>query len=407
MKIWIINHYASTLETGFGGRWYYLAKEFARQNHNVKIIASANHHLLKIYPQLEGSDYKIEKKDGFEFIWLKTVKYDGSHSKLRRILSERKFNQAAKMLEKIYRGKPDIIIYSMPSLIGYQGAYAYAKKNNIKIIADVRDMWPLTLIEMGVPKYHPFVIYLSFLEKHAYLSASHIISNWPYAINYFNKFGIKNSKFSWIPNGFSIDEFNQPEELDNSIIRALPPDKFIVGYAGTFGLANALESFIKCASLLKDYPKILLVIVGSGKDKDALMKLAQDMSVSNLEILDRLDKRQIPSFLKQIDACYVGLLNISLYKYGSSLTKLPEYLASKKPIIYASSSIFQPVDEYQAGLTVPAEDEYEIAKAIIELYKMSKEQREILGHNGYVAAINNYEYHNLANKVLEIIDGLN
>ena len=407
MNIWIINHYASTLDTGFGGRWYYLAKEMAKQNHNVKIFASANHHLLKKKPVLSNKEYLQESVDGFDFIWLKTVDYDGAHSKLLRILSEKKFSQVLKKLDKIDNKKPDVIIYSMPSLIGYKGIYKFANKHNIKIIADIRDMWPLTLIEMGVSKYHPFVLYLSALEKQAYTSAFHLISNWPFAINYFKKYGIKNSKFSWIPNGFSIQEFNEPVELDLKIKAVLPKDKFIVAYTGTLGLANALEVFIRSAQFLTKYPKIILLIVGSGKEQQSLISMAKELGLNNVQFLDSISKKQIPSLLNEVDACYVGFLDISLYQYGSSLTKLPEYLASKKPIVYASSSIFQPIEEYKAGITTPAEDYQAIANAIIQLYQMSEDERKELGNNGYQAAIQNYEYKNLANQVLDLINNAN
>lgn len=404
MNVWVINHYASTLQTGFGGRWYYLSKEMASMGHHVRLFASANHHLLKNKPDLGVESILEEKHDGFSFVWLKTKNYKNAHSKLERLYSEFHFQKTIKSLHNKFEEKPDVIVYSSPSLVGYNGAYILSKKIGCKLIFDIRDLWPLTLIEMGVSKYHPFIIYLSYLEKKAYNSCSHIISNWPYAINYIKKYGIIESKFDWIPNGFSISEFLDPVELDKEIIRLIPNDKFIIGYTGTLGHANALESFIKAASLLKRNKNIVFMIVGSGKEKQNLVNQADKLGCSNILFLDSIDKKKIPSLLNYFSACYVGFLDIGLYKYGSSLTKLPEYLASNKPIIYASSSIFQPIKEYKAGITIPAEKPDQIAQAILELYSLDESSRQLMGINAHSAAVSNYEYKILANRLISIIN---
>lgn len=404
MNVWIINQYASTLQTGFGGRWYYLAKEMADMGHQVRLFASANHHLLKNKPDLEYSDILEEKIDGFSFIWLKTNDYKNAHSKVERLYSEFQFRKIVKSLNNRFDDQPDVIIYSSPSLIGYDGAAILSKKIGCKIVLDIRDLWPLTLIEMGISKYHPFIMYLSYLEKKAYKNCSHIISNWPYAIDYIKKYGILESKFDWIPNGFSISEFLDPIELDSEVQDLIPTDKFIIGYTGTLGHANALSSLIEAAYCLKENKNIIFMIVGSGKEKQDLLNHAERLGCSNIIFLDRISKKQIPGLLSYFSACYVGFLDLQLYKYGSSLTKLPEYLASKKPIIYASSSNFQPIEEYKAGITIPAEKPDQIAQAILELYKLDQVSRENMGNNGKLAAISNYEYEKLAIKLLDIIN---
>ncbi|WP_180107686.1 glycosyltransferase family 4 protein [Acinetobacter sp. YH12085] len=404
MNIWIINQYASTLKTGFGGRWYYLAKEMAEMGHQVKLFSSANHHLLKNKPELGSKNILEEKIEGFSFIWLKTKDYENAHSKLERLYSEFQFRRILTSLDHKFEDRPDIIIYSSPSLVGYAGASILSKKIGCKIILDIRDLWPLTLIEMGISKYHPFIMYLAMLEKKAYLECDHIISNWPYAINYIKKYGVLENKFDWIPNGFSMSEFSDPIKLDKKIENLIPSDKFIIGYAGTLGHANALKSFIEAGSLLKENKDIVLMIVGSGKEKQDLVDYADKLGCSNVLFLDSVTKKQVPSLLRNFSACYVGFLDINLYKYGSSLTKLPEYLASGKPIIYASSSTFQPIEQYKAGITIPAEKPDLISKAILELYKLDNTSRKAMGDNGRDAAVSNYDYKKLATKLIGIIN---
>lgn len=98
-----------------------------------------------------------------------------------------------------------------------------------------------------------------------------------------------------------------------------------------------------------------------------------------------------------------SFLKSSLYKYGSSLTKLPEYLASGKPVIYASDSTFQPINDFNAGISVAAEDPRSLAAAIVSMASLPQAQRDVLGLNGKVAANLYYEYASLAEKLIKLI----
>lgn len=401
-SIWLINQYASTLDYGFGGRFYYFAKELALLGYNVRVFASANHHLLKNKPEFDNN-LKTEIVESFKFTWIKCIDYPNAHSK-KRIVSEFDFSRKISNL-KINDEHPEIIIYSTPSLIGYSGAYKLSKKNNCKFILDIRDLWPLTLIEMGVSKYHPFIMYLSWLEKNAYKNSDYIVSNWPYANKYINKFN-NQAKFQWIPNGFSLSEFNDFEMLDQDVINEIPKNKFIVGYCGTVGFVNALETLIQAADILKENSDIVFLIVGAGKEKNIIQQYAKDRNCYNVIFIDAVNKKQVPHMLSFFDCCYVGFKDIPLYNYGSSLTKLPEYLASKKPIVYASNSPFQPVLESNSGVSTRAENPQEISEAILSLYNISEEERKILGENAYIFAKENYEYKMLGSKLANIIESL-
>lgn len=400
--VWLINQYASTLDYGFGGRFYYFANELAKQGYDVHVFASGNHHLLKKKPKLDNL-ITTEVMAGFYFHWIKCLDYPNAHSK-KRILSEFDFSKKISNLNMGLK-KPDCIIYSTPSLIGYTGALRLSKRFKAKLILDIRDLWPLTLIEMGVSRYHPFIMYLSWLEKKAYKTNDYIISNWPYANNYINKLNHK-ANFKWIPNGFSLSEFEAFENLSQDIIDKIPKDKFIVGYCGTVGYVNALETLIDSAEILKDNTEIYFLIVGSGKEKEVIQQYAKDKKCNNIIFIDAVNKKQVPHILSFFNCCYVGFMDIPLYNYGSSLTKLPEYLASKKPIVYASNSPFQPVLESNSGISTKAENSEEISEAILKLYSMSEDDRNKLGENAYNFAKENYEYQMLGFKLAGIIESL-
>lgn len=396
--IWIINQYASTTTSGIGGRHYYFAQELAKQGHNVYLISASYHHLLKNpYPQNEST--LIQKIDGFHFVTVKLPTYPHAHSK-QRIINEFRFNSALKKLHTNQNlDKPDLIWYSSPSLIPSLGAAYLSKKMQTKWLFEVRDIWPLTLVEIGgySPK-HPFVQFLAHIEKKAYKSANFFISNLPLAIHHMTQFGVSPQKFIWLPNGFSLKDFKNPDALSEQTMSLLPKDKFIVMYTGTLGHANAIPTLLQAAVKLKGRPEIAIVLVGEGREKNEFMEYAKQHQLQNIHFLPAIAKKQIPNMLAQADVCYVGMLDSPLYRFGTALTKLPEYLASQKPIIYGSNSPFQPIKEAQAGITINAENPDQLCDAIIKMSETSTTERALMGQRGYEYAVQNFDFQQITEK---------
>jgi len=380
---WLINQYASTPQTGMGGRHYYLALEMAKQGHNVFLISGSFGHKLRIK---ENQKRLVEKKfiDGFTHVKLRLLKYPNSHSP-KRAINWFLFAFLLGFFIKNRLPRPDAILYSSPALIGYLGARHVAHKLNVPLIFEVRDIWPMTLIELGgFSPRHPFMRFMQWIEDKAYKECRLVLSTLPNAVEHMVNRGMCRKKFAWVPNGFSKAELAKPKPLDPAAVAQLPPDKFIVGYTGTLGVANALDTLLDAAERLKNDPDVVFVLVGGGKEKVALQRRAEDNGLQNIIFIDPIPKAQVQSMLQRFDVCFLGWKDEPLYQYGVSPNKLPEYLVSGKPIIHSFSGACDPVAEAAAGLTVPAEDPVAIAKAIVELKNLPQAQRAIMGQRGQV-----------------------
>lgn len=404
--VWIINQYASTLDTGMGGRHYYFAKELADLGHSVYLVGASYHHLLKNQPVVTN-DIDIQRVEGFNYVWVKLPKYNNAHS-LKRILNWFLFSFRLRLLKNKIAEKPDTIVVSSPSLISYLGARHLSKYFKSRLILDIRDIWPLTLKLLGgYSERHPFIKFLQQIEDKACREVDFVVSNWPYADKHLAERGLRPELFEWVPNGFSMDEFSQVTPLDSEFLNAVPSDKFIVGYTGTLGKANAIDTLLDTAERLLSNPNIIFLVVGGGKEADDFIAEVSRRNLRNILYMGLVDKQQIPAVLSLVDVCYVGFCNNPLYKYGNSLNKLPEYFASKKPIVYSINSPFKPVEIANAGLTVGAEDPGAISKAILKLFNMGKEERIELGRNGFEYALKEHEYKALAKKMEGILfDGV-
>ena len=401
MNIWIISQYSSTPETGMGGRYYYFAKELAKQGHNVHLIAGSNSHILRQPPILD-KDYMIEHvcKD-FNFFWIKTSEYSNSRD-TKRILNWFKFAWKLLRLSKVIKDKPDTILYGSPSLIPFLSAQRLAKKFKVKLIFEVRDIWPLTLIELG--GYSPknlFIRFLQWIEDKAYKESDIVTSNLPNAVEHMVARGMIRDKFLCIPNGFHLSELKNPEPLSESIKSVLPKDKFIIGYTGTLGLANVLDTFIEAARLLKDHEEIAFILVGNGKDKSTLVEQAEGLN--NVYFVESVAKKQIQNMLAEFDVCYLGSKKKDIYRFGIASIKLPEYMLAAKPIIHANSAANDLVEIAKAGLSTPAEDPEAVADAVLKLKNMPLEKRKQLGQNGRIYALEHHDYAKLTKKLAKML----
>ncbi len=388
-----------------GGRHYYLAKELTKLGYEVHVIAASYSHLLRKAPEL-SSDMQVDDIDGFKFVWLKVPKYKMAHSK-QRVLNWFIFGWRLRSLQKKLVNKPDVILYSSPSLVGFLSANYLANKLKSKLVFEVRDIWPKTLVDLGgYSTKHPFIRFLQWIERKAYKTSDKVVSNLENAIVHMASHGMEKQKFAWIPNGVSLEEMNQKSAICERIASSIPKDKFIVGYTGTLGVANAMEWLIEAASILVRFEGIHFVIVGSGKETNALKSLAEELTLSNVTFIGAIPKVQIQSVLSLFDICFIGWRNDSLYEYGIGANKIPEYLHSGKPILHSYSGLCDPVNRLGAGITVPAEDPNAIADGILHLYELPAEERHKMGRIGNSAAVNHYEYGMLAKKLGSIFNEL-
>ncbi|RBP20323.1 glycosyl transferase family 1 [Marinobacter pelagius] len=206
-------------------------------------------------------------------------------------------------------------------------------------------------------------------------------------------------KFIWIPNGISVSAMNATEKLDSQVEAAIPGDQFVVGYAGTIGVANALDGLLSAAAKLQEYSDIYFVLVGNGKEKERLLGRVETEHLTNVRILPAVPKAQVPSLLQKFDVCFIAWKDESLYRFGIGANKIPEYLFAGKPVIHSFTGGSDPIEEYEAGVTVPAENPDALAKGILELYQCSPEERAQMGQNGKRAALEHYDYVRLADRL--------
>lgn len=402
-KVWIVNHYASTPQTGIGGRTHYMARELVRLGYDVTVICARYHHLLRNDVDVRGLASE-ETVAGYRLIRLAVPKYSNAHDK-RRVIAWFVFAAQMMGLSRGVYGRPDILVYSSPQLIGWLSAKRLARSWRIPIVFDVRDIWPLTLVEIGgYSVWNPFILFLQWIEDRAYSLADRVVCNLEDAEKHMVARGMDRDKFVWISNGVDTQELTSPESLNPEVDNQLPRDSFRIVYMGTLGVANALDTLVESAALVRDLSDVAIILVGNGLERGRLEDKCNSMGLNSVKFIDPVPKSQVQSVLSACDICYIGLSSRQLFRFGVSPNKLFDYFLAGKPILSAiDAGETDLVERYNAGITVPAENPHALADAIRRFYAMGAAQRKKMGENGRGAVLNNHDYAKLTKQLERVL----
>lgn len=398
--IWVINQYAGKNDSGWGERHYYLAKHWINKGYSVKIISGSYNHLFINQPKTKkGKWFSSEKvEDNLTYYWVNIPKYNADS--IFKFLNMLIFTLKVFFISTKKIGKPNVIIVSSMPMFTIFPAYLKSKRHKSKLIFEIRDLWPETPIHLkNLSQYNPFILFLKFVERFAYKKSNYIVSLLPNAFLYINKISKKPKKFNYIPNGIDEDLLIN-EKLPNEILDRIPKNKFIIGYAGTIGLANAMEYFIDASIIMKDNNNIHFVLVGNGYKKNNFKK--QTIKSNNITFIDKIPKSQVQHILSFFDICYLGRYNSPLYNHGVSYNKYFDYMLAKKPILESSNLIKDPVELSNCGIIVKPENALAIKDGILKFYNMPKEELKIMGEKGYdyVKKYHNFDY--LSDKYIKL-----
>ena len=399
MNILLINHYAGSTEMGMEFRPYYFAREWLKRGHRVTIIAGDYSHLRIKNPEIK-KDFQKEVIDNIQYCWVRTGPYEGNG--VKRALTMFRFVYKLWMNAKRIANsiKPDVVITSSTYPLDTFAGQKIAKLCGARLIHEVHDMWPATLVELGgMKRYNPFVMLMQLGENSAYRKSDYIVSILPCAKEYMIKHGMKAEKFVNIQNGIVLSEWEKQErvpEKHQKVLRKLREEgNFIVGYFGGHALSNALDLLLDTAKGIS-IPQIKFVLVGNGVEKPHLIKRVQDENIGNVFFLPPVGKASIGDLTRYFDCSYMGSQDSPLYRFGVSPNKMYDSMMAGKPLLFAINTPKCLVETYQCGIVVRNGKAHKIQSAIEQLYNMSDAARREMGLRGKEAVLKYYNYTSLA-----------
>ena len=140
--------------------------------------------------------------------------------------------------------------------------------------------------------------------------------------------------------------------------------------------------------------------------KEKLLKLKDDLQLTNLRFFDAVPKSQMQRIITDTNASIIPLKRLDLFK-GAIPSKIFENLALKKPIILGvegeAEELF--IKQGKCGVSFTPEDSEDLAKQILKLYNDRTLVAE-LGENGLKYVSENFNRDKIAKEFYSQISNL-
>jgi glycosyltransferase involved in cell wall biosynthesis len=375
-------------------------REFARLGYESVIVTSDS--MGRFDAPVAGRSYVVEAHEGIVLCRVRTLKYAGSKS-MRRILSWMHFEGKLLRLPKDVLPEPDVIVISSLSLLTILNGLRLRRRHKCRLVFEVRDIWPLTIVEEGgFSTRNPFVLGLGAVEKLGYRRADAIVGTMPNLGAHVKKVTGRSLPTSCIPMGVDVEAIPTAEPLSAEYLATyVPSDRFLVGYAGSIGISNAMGVFFDCVESMQEDQGIHFVVVGDGELRQSYID--RYGSLPNLTFAPRVPRSQVHDFLSRCDLLYLSVHKSAVWDYGQSLNKLVDYMLAAKPIVASYSGYPSMIDEAKCGTFVPAGDVAALRDEIRRFAGLTAEDREAAGERGRTWLLANRDFRVLAEGYLKVL----
>lgn len=416
-NIIIISHFASDYSATDNDRFLYIAKKMSK-NHNIEIITSDFCHEKKSHRNTPKHSWP------FKITFLNEPGYKKNVC-LKRFYSHFVWGMNVKKYLKTIQ-KPDVIYCAIPSLTGPLNAAKFCKKNKIRFIVDIQDLWPEAFKMVFNPPLINKIIYYPFkkIANEIYKKADDICAvsntyakraqsvnkNCKKAHSVFLGTNLKtfdeNSKKDVVTDNINEkkcikikDNVTVIEDKEFKLYK--PKNEIWIGYCGTLGSSYDLDNAITAISKEKE-KKIRFIVMGNGPLYDKFIKKAKEENI-NAIFTGRIPYDIMCSILCKCD------ITINPIMHGAAqsiINKHADYVASGLPIVSTQEcgEFCDLVTKYKIGYNCKNDDINEIASAISELAH-DKKLRNKFGKNARSCAEKlfdrEYTYKEIINLILD------
>ncbi len=401
--IWFIHPYAGGPGVGRYDRPYHLARHWQAMGWRCIVLTSSEHHLLDS-PRSPG----VANIEGVTYEFIRTPAYQGNG--LGRIVNMITFT--AKLVQQgsalaARHGRPRMVIASSPHPYCYLAAERLARRFASCCVFEVRDLWPLSLIELaGVSSSHPLVRITEWLERRAYRSADAVVSLLPCTREYMFARGLSEPRWHYIPNGVETAQNDCLVDSEAAVLarKWRAAGRTVVVYAGALGRPNHVESLVRAMALQRlAGTDTGAIIIGRGEMKLQLLALIEQFGLEDrVTVFEQIPKRAVLALFRQVDIGFISLRPEPLFRFGVSPNKLFDYMLAGLPVLFAVQAGNDPVSDAACGYSVNSGQPGAISEALTEFASMPTAARREMGQRGRSWVEQHHSYARLARDYLAL-----
>jgi len=349
---------------------------------------------------------ELSDENGITVLRIKTLPHHKVNYIIRGIAQITFPRLFIKKIKQYQLDKADaVIVYSPPLPLASIGKYF--KKQGLKFILNVQDLFPQNAIDLGILKNPLLIRFFKRMEKNAYKAADNIVTH-----SEGNTTLLKQQhprlaeKFSTLHNWVDVSHFqNRKITKDFRQFYNITPDKFVAVFAGVLGPSQNLDFILEAAkSLQQSAPDFLFLLVGDGAEKEKLEKIVKEEKLNNVVFKPFISKDEYPDLLV---SCNLGLVSLSPKNKTPVVPgKISGYMAAALPIaalINQESDGHQILQDAQCGYSTPS-DNLDNAIALLQKCYEQRETLKQLGQNGLTYVTEHFSKEKIIDQLTLLID---
>jgi colanic acid biosynthesis glycosyl transferase WcaI len=379
------------------------AKELIKQGLEVEVVTGfPNYPIGKLYAGFKIKPIQRELIDGVK---ITRVALYPSHdrSSIRRILNYASFAFSSLLYCLFFARNVDVIYaYHPPLTIGITASLLRIIRR-IPVVYDIQDMWPDTLRTTGMLNNERVLSIVGRICKLVYKQVDQIVVLSPGFKSLLIQRGVPERKIAVIYNW--ADEERLKVASNNPPVGFPSRDEFRLLFAGNMGTPQALGAVLEAARLLQVKGVVAkLIFVGTGLEVESLKIKAASLELNNVLFFPPVPMSHIGAYLNNSDALLVHLKTDKLFEITIP-SKTQAYMAVGKPILMAvEGNSAELITIAACGVLAKPENPTAIAEAVEFLARMSRVEREEMGHRGYCFYIQNLSLQAGSEKFKKLFD---
>ena len=233
-------------------------------------------------------------------------------------------------------------------------------------------------------------IYLHTVAKWTFSTADKVICYTDYEKNELTTMGIDPNKVEVIHNGINTDLFT-PSKRGSHNMQILWVGRFVKGK----GIKYLIDAF---DVLIKQYPELRLVMIGSGIEKDKIKEKIHKLQLNNIIMKDFIPNSEMVKVYQNSDVFVLPSL-----EEGIPRTIL-EAMACGIPVVCTELPQLVNIVE-GCGLLVPVKNSQALAEGISRVVS-NRELAQKFGRNGRDKVVENYSWDDTVKKTIQLYEEL-
>lgn len=413
MKIIIISAAAPPEPIVSGSVNWDIAVDLSKKNHEVWLISPYPSRPLGVKYISEKENRVTFVSDNFYHVNINSFTYPKYNLFFRLFESFDFGTKSIQYVNKLLKNY-DLIYASPWPFIGQLMILILRNDKSKPIIMNVQDLYPESFInKISNVFIRKIFSPLYYIDKYIAKKSNHITVVSEGLKNvYVNRRNIKKDKLTIINNWQDESEFVK-KIADRGIILSrfnlqFIKDKFVFMYLGNIGPVAGVEIIIKAFYNLNNDSTILL-IAGSGSQKDKCIMIVDEMKIKNIHFIE------VPTGLTSVvelqSLSDIMLLPILSNAAHSSIpSKLIAYMFSGKPIISSADNLSETANailDSECGWITKSNSEFDWTQEMRNAYVTEKEVLIKKGKSGMNFALNNYSKSKGLKKINDLLTRYN